>query len=263
MTEQNNPYKAPDSEVIEKTENTAGTSTVAISRPIGEGWAWIKDAFALFKPNAFLWIGLFIVYFIVLIVCSIIPLLGMILSYIIGPLLMAGIAQCAYDQDTRGEFEIGTLFSGFSHQTGRLIAAGFIMLGLIIVCMLPMIITMGAAFMGSMATENIDPEQMQGIGTTAILGVLITLALVIPATMAYWFAPILIKLNDVRPFEAFKLSFFACLKNILPLLWYSIIATVLVIVGLIPLGLGLLVVLPVLVIAMYTSYKDIFSGQPV
>lgn len=258
MTEQNNPYKAPDSDVIEKTENASSSSTVAVSRPIGAGWTWIKDAFALFKPNAFSWIGLFLVYMVIMVIAAFVPILGGLFTTIAGPLFIAGIAQCAYDQDTRGEFEIGTLFSGFSHQTKELLISGLIFFGLVLLCSIPVfiVIAAGAFFLG---TQN-DPSQVGGVGITMLLGVLVALLFFIPAMMAYWFAPVLIKLNNVQPLEAFKLSFSACLKNILPFLWYSIIATVIFIVATIPVGLGLIVALPVLMIVMYTSYKDIFSG---
>lgn len=258
MTEQNNPYQAPSADVIEKTDSPTNISTVSVSRPIGAGWTWIKDAFALFKPSAFLWIGLFIVYMVIMIIAGFIPILGTLFTYLAGPLFIAGIAQCAYDQDTKGEFEIGTLFSGFSHQTSQLLIAGLMVTGLMIVCFIPAILTAGAGIL--MGGAQADSSQYEGMGAGMALGVLISVALIIPVTMSYFFAPALIKLNEVKPVEAFKLSFFACLKNILPYLWYGIIAAVLVIVGAIPLGLGLLVVLPVLMITMYTSYKDIFSG---
>ena len=76
--------------------------------------------------------------------------------------------------------------------------------------------------------------------------------------MMIWFAPALVILNDMGAVEAMKRSFSGCIKNILPFLLYGVIAMVLVILGMIPLFLGLLVVIPVLTAAIYTSYKDIF-----
>ena len=46
--------------------------------------------------------------------------------------------------------------------------------------------------------------------------------------------------------------------NILPFLIYGLVAMVLVILGSLPLMLGLLVVVPLLTIAIYTAYRDIF-----
>jgi len=70
----------------------------------------------------------------------------------------------------------------------------------------------------------------------------------------------LIMLRSVAIGEALKSSFMACLRNILPLTWYSIIMSVLILVTMIPMGLGLLVLAPVLMMSQYASYKDVFEG---
>jgi uncharacterized membrane protein len=58
---------------------------------------------------------------------------------------------------------------------------------------------------------------------------------------------------------ALKESFVGCLRNILPFLVYSIVVLVLGIVASIPLGLGWLVLGPVLIASVYTAYRDIFG----
>jgi len=77
--------------------------------------------------------------------------------------------------------------------------------------------------------------------------------------MAYWFAPVLVGLNNLTAIEAMKLSFNACLQNILPFFVYGLIFMLLLIVALIPFGLGLLVVVPVMMTSLYASYVDIFN----
>jgi uncharacterized membrane protein len=76
--------------------------------------------------------------------------------------------------------------------------------------------------------------------------------------MATWFAPALIVLHDVAPTAAFKASFYACLRNWIPFLVYSVVLLVLFLVAAIPAGLGFLVLIPVLVASVYTAYRDIF-----
>ena len=53
-------------------------------------------------------------------------------------------------------------------------------------------------------------------------------------------------------------SFRACLKNIVPFLLYGIVFFFLFVLAAIPLGLGFLVVIPVLIASIYTSYRDVF-----
>lgn len=91
-------------------------------------------------------------------------------------------------------------------------------------------------------------------------GALILFALSILLGMALWLAPALVVLKGVNPLEAVKLSLLASLKNIVPYIVYSILAMLLCIVASIPLGLGLLVAIPMLICSAYLAYKDIFAA---
>ncbi|HSD52834.1 MAG TPA: BPSS1780 family membrane protein, partial [Burkholderiales bacterium] len=93
---------------------------------------------------------------------------------------------------------------------------------------------------------------------SVLLASLIALALGVPVYMAIWFAPALVALNEFEPLQAIKASFGACLKNIVPFLLYGVILFALAIVASIPLGLGWLVLGPVLAASVYTAYRDIF-----
>jgi uncharacterized membrane protein len=95
-------------------------------------------------------------------------------------------------------------------------------------------------------------------GTMLMLLVLFVLLLAMPLAMAMFFAPGLVALNDVPLMRSFKLSFLACLKNILSFLVFGLVAIVMVIAGILPFGLGLLLVLPILAISIYLAYRDIF-----
>jgi uncharacterized membrane protein len=67
-----------------------------------------------------------------------------------------------------------------------------------------------------------------------------------------------VALNEVPVLRALQLSFLGCWRNILPFLVYGLVALGLVFVGSIPFGLGLLVVFPLLTIAIYLAYRDIY-----
>jgi uncharacterized membrane protein len=53
-------------------------------------------------------------------------------------------------------------------------------------------------------------------------------------------------------------SFTGCLRNIVPFLVYGVVMLALSLIASIPLGLGWLVLGPVLAASLYTSYKDIY-----
>jgi uncharacterized membrane protein len=80
----------------------------------------------------------------------------------------------------------------------------------------------------------------------------------IPVVMAVWFAAPLIVFHERSAVEAMKESFTGCLKNILPFLLYGVIAMLLGILASLPVGLGWLVLGPVIAASVYTSYRDIY-----
>lgn len=117
-----------------------------------------------------------------------------------------------------------------------------------------------ASMGSSMDPSTMDPNDI-GLflaNPIVLLPVLVAMLLGVPLAMAMFFAPSLVALDQIPVFKAFGLSFSGCLKNILPFLIYGLVAMVLVILGSLPLMLGLLVVVPLLSIAIYTAYRDIF-----
>ena len=80
----------------------------------------------------------------------------------------------------------------------------------------------------------------------------------LPLVMATWFAPALIAFHDMGVAASMKASFVACMKNMLPFLFYGVIALVAGAIASAPLFLGWLVLGPVLFISVYTGYRDIY-----
>ena len=92
--------------------------------------------------------------------------------------------------------------------------------------------------------DQIADAMIAGQVPWVILGGLVAVLLSIPLVMAYWFAPTLVAVNGMRAWPAMKLSFRACLWNILPFLVYGIIAILLDVSTILTLGLALFVLLP-------------------
>jgi len=78
--------------------------------------------------------------------------------------------------------------------------------------------------------------------------------------MVIWFATALVVFRNVAPVEALKASFAASLKNAVPFLAYGVLYLVAAIVASIPFGLGWILLVPVLMLTMYVSYKDVFAS---
>jgi uncharacterized membrane protein len=99
------------------------------------------------------------------------------------------------------------------------------------------------------------------MGVSFMLAILVVLALAVPLYMALWFAPSLIVFNNLKPVDAMKTSFFACLKNFMPFLLYGVIMLVLCFIAAIPFALGFLVLGPVAIASIYASYRDVFAAN--
>lgn len=251
-----NPYAAPKAAVADQTViQNADFVPGGQSRPAGHGWTWIAEGWELFKRQPGLWIGMWLLFVVIFIAVGIIPFLGMVTG-IFWPVFVAGFAIGCRALDEGGEMELGHLFAGFRERLGTLLAVG----ALSFVASLVVGMIVGLAVVGGMfAMMGASPEAMAAAGgTTVLLAVLITIALLLPVMMAVWFAPLLIVFQQQGAIEAMKQSFTGCLKNIVPFLIYGVIGFVLLFVAMLPLGLGLLVVGPVLTASIYTGYRDIY-----
>jgi len=108
------------------------------------------------------------------------------------------------------------------------------------------------------AMSSTDPQVFKGMGLTMVLAMLIIAAVLLPVVMAMWFAPLLVVFHGLGAWESMKESFAGCLKNIVPFLVYGVIGLLLALLASIPLGLGWLVLWPVIVASDYTAYRDIY-----
>ncbi len=258
MSEEN-PYQTPDSDVIVAVaDNSELSGPAACSAE--SGWSWISDAFSLFARNPGMWILLGIVYFGVIIIASFVPFVGSLATSLFMYVLFAGFMIACKDLEQGQELKIEHLFSGFQHKGfGQLVVCGAIVLGLSI-AITAVVATFIAIFAGTAAlAQNTESTfWAEGFGLVALLGVLVAMALTLPILMMTWFAPALIVFHDLPAWEAMKLSFRGCLLNIVPFLVYGLIMLVAMVVATIPLGLGWLIMVPVSIVTMYTSYKAVF-----
>jgi uncharacterized membrane protein len=103
-----------------------------------------------------------------------------------------------------------------------------------------------------------DPATLQAMGMTFVLAMLIMTALLLPVVMAVWLAAPLVVFHEQGALDAMKGSFMGCLKNILAFLVYGVVLFGFSIVATLPLGLGWLVLGPVLAASIYASYRDIY-----
>jgi hypothetical protein len=226
------------------------------------GLGWWSDAWRLFMRSALLWAALALILFVGLAVISVVPVLGTLASALLTPVLGGSWMLAARKVDQGGTLEVADLFSAFKepHLQPLLVLGALLLAATLVIGVVAGVIGLGAVT-GMMAggmhgRGGGGMLAAMGAGMTALL-VLLLLGVVI--TMALWFATGLVVFRQVKPVESLQLSFGAVVKNALPFLVYSVIQLVLSLVASIPFGLGWLVLLPVTLLTVYVSYKDVFG----
>ncbi|MGH8121024.1 MAG: BPSS1780 family membrane protein [Gammaproteobacteria bacterium] len=238
------------------------TSTTSRLRAvvIGRGTAWLTGGFGYFMQDALAWVGVTILLFVIPLALSFIPFLGNVAAQILMPVFIAGLMLGCRAREQGGEFNVAHLFAGFSQQTSQLIILGLLYIAAVIVLVILIVILtiigMGTGFLESLSGGDVAVLRDNFRFVSLVL--LITLGLYVPVLMAFWFAPALVILRNAGAVDAIKLSFEGCLLNIVPFLLYGFIGLVLSIIALIPMGLGLLVLVPVIMASVYVAYRDIY-----
>ena len=244
----------------------AAAARAAAPRAAGNGVDWWRTGWRYFAAAPWMWIGLAIAFFAILILVSIVPLIGSVASTVLSPVLAAGLMAACAAQDRGGAPSFNHLFAGFGDRLMPLIVVGLLYLvgTMIIVAIVVAIIVATAGLSGFAALWSDDPMQV-GFGMLAALGagaffaVLVGTLFALPLMMACWFAAPLVMLRNDEPVNAMKASFAACLVNIWPMTVYGLVGIALMIAATIPFGLGWFVLCPVIATSIYASYKDIFG----
>ncbi len=248
-----NPYSAPDSELV--PPSSADEFELHDPRTVaaGQGWHWIADGFDYFKKDPGTWIGMMLIGFVLMMILNVIPLVNFFVAFTtyvwLGGIMLGCKAQ--YDNEP---LKINHLFAGFGDSLFNLIGLGVITMLLMFAIMG---IALGSVFLQIFMGGEPDITSMED-AAGILISILLACLFIVPVMMMAWFAPPLIVLNKTPLFKAMAMSFKACLVNIVPFLIYGIVLMVLMFIAMIPLGLGLLVIIPVMYASIFISYKDIF-----
>ena len=224
------------------------------------GIAWWTDAWALFAKSAGLWIVLALISFIIFVVLSAIPVLGSIAASLLTPVFVAGWMLAARKVEAGGSLEVGDLFSAFQDKLTPLLVLGALLLAASVVIFLAVGALGFGAVMGMVmgGSQNSVGGMMAGLGA-GMVALLVGGVLGALVAMAFWFAPALVVFRNVAPVDALKASFAANLKNLMAFLVYGALYLVAAIVASIPFGLGWVVLVPLSVLTVYVSYREVFG----
>ena len=225
-----------------------------------QGWQWIVNGFYIFRQIPLMWILLCTTLLLIAITLSLIPMAGQFIFTLLSPVFLAGLMIGCRALEQGEKLEIAHLLAGFRNTPGPLITIGGIYLvGQVLILGLFMLVG-GDVLMDLLIDgKRVDENELKSVSGNMLSASLVGLTLSVPLMMATWFAPLLVIFNGMAAVDAMRLSFVACLKNIIAFQIYGITLVALVILATMPYGLGLFILIPTLFASIYASYRDIFA----
>lgn len=227
---------------------------------VERGWGWIQDGWALFMKNPGVWVLMILICMLIMALLFFVPLLGPLASGLVGTMLSGGMVYGASRLAGGGTLEIGQLFQAFRDPTKT---GPMLVLGCVSAVANLLTAVLNKAFIAGpiQGTGMMSSGEVMQFGATALLGLLLLLLVTAALAVLLFYAIPLVMLEDhMEPFPAVKESVMGCLRNWQSLLVLGLILTVLTVPVVITLGLGFLILGPIMVGAWYQSYKDIYGG---
>ncbi|MGE5130207.1 MAG: BPSS1780 family membrane protein [Sphingomonadaceae bacterium] len=248
--------------------------------PWVRGLRWLGDGWRLFRVAPFAWIALVFVYWMLMSIASMLPVVGIALASILVPPFSVGFMAVSRAAARRAPLAPQLLFSGFTERLEAQLLLG----GIYLACLALLLAASALADGGAMAHWLVTGERPaeEALQSGAFLMALASAAaLYLPVMFAFWFAPVLAAWHGMGAAKALFFSLFGCLMNWRAFLAYGAAAALLIAAApiavltaldwmlrgalraqavtlLLPL---LLVILPTLLASFYASYRDIF-GTP-
>ncbi len=231
------------------------------SRNVGAGAAfeWLRLGWGFFLANPGVWIAAAVILIVGLLALSAVWFAGPLLACLLAPVVGAGLLAMCHRASASGTVELQDMAAGFRAGTTPLIFLGLIFMAAMVVINLVVFTLFSGSVAGGMMMAGAP-----GLGVMvggSLLAMLLSSLLLVPLWMAMWFAPALVFFNNMPPVDACKASLNACLKNILPFLILGLILFVLTFFAALPVGLGFLVLVPVVSGTLYASYQDVFVAH--
>ena len=222
------------------------------------GAYWLIEAFDLFRRRPLAWIGLCSGWLVITFGLILVPFIGGVIANFLQPVFFASFAIAAFRQVAGEPVIMGDLFTGFRRNPRALINLGAVLLmAQILIFMLMWVLGLPLGPAGEQTFTMADYlEALKGKEWILVVGFVLTVVV----KGALWFAPPLIAFHDMSLTQAIRWSVYAAISNLVPMIVYGILLGLSMLAGLIPWGLGLFVVIPVMAISTFIGYREVFEA---
>lgn len=236
--------------------------------PASRVFVWLRDGWRMFARHPAEWLLMAFVAFTVLAIstlCVPIPVLGPMLPPLSLTILLGGMMYAAHLQRQRHALSFSMLFEGVRRHPGNLALIGlFYALPLVLMHFLTMLALGGqllVSLFGWWVGTTIHQLASGLIHFLTGLGVLWILFLMGWGVLllAMLFAPALAMLDNYSPFDAMQYSLKASLHSLGAIVLLALCLYVLFVIAMIPVGLGVLIYIPVVIGTLYAAYLDVLA----
>jgi hypothetical protein len=207
--------------------------------PARTGIQWVKLGVQTFLRQPLAMTGLFFLYFMVLSLLTVVPIVGVVISLAIVPAATLGF-MAATQQVNEGRFPLPTVlltaFRAGQQRFRAMLALGFIFavavlaINLLVSVLVPM----------PPLPDKIDNRALMQMPQFQMMA-LLTLALSMPVSLVFWHAPALVHWHGVSPVKSLFFSTVAVLRNFKAMTVYSLGWFGLMVAGALLLGVAQLV----------------------
>lgn len=210
------------------------------------------------------WVLMALAYIVLSLMLHLVPVLGFLASLPLNFVFAGGLLLAA-SRTARAEVPpFADLFAGFGPRAGPLLSGGILVFLACMAVFLVMLMVgawavISAIVGGVLDTMTLPDPAAWGIGLGTAGALLLCLLALVPISMAAWLAPALIMLRGTAPLDALRLSLSACQRNLGALTVYGLVGILFAIAATLLLGLGWLVVVPLIFLSTYAAYQDIFG----
>lgn len=204
---------------------------------------WLVKGWRIFTKHPATWMAMSLVYACIVGSVLLIPVVGTLVFAMIWPALTAGLVYGAHRVSQGSQLKISYLFECFRLRglRGSLLVIGLLLAGLVI------------AHTGlSMLLWS------HGIDDTTFLEVTAIMSTIITGIVLFYSIPCVV-IGKATPWKAIKEGVLTAVEHKSKILLFGISYLTLLIIALLPHGLGLLVLLPVTAGAVHTYYSQSYS----
>lgn len=251
---------AADVTVVRRNVDTKGyADAIRASGANVDVFECLSRAFKLWTSNFLPLVGGTALIIIVQFIIGLVPLLGTLAGLLLQGVFYGGLYYYFLGKMRGEQRDVGDVFAGFKRALGPLVICSLlqsaIMIALALVFMAPLV----GAFVSAAIAGNSNLDAMPLIAGPMIGVVIFGVLVMIYLAVSFAFAFALVIDKGLGPWDALVTSWRVVTRN-----WFSVFFTLLLggilgMLGIIALGIGVLLTIPITIAALLYAYEMLFS----